>query len=196
MSTTKETKKVYTIPGIVYYAQVHRPSNPKKANIESKYTLDLVVTDKEVSTHLKALGVLPSKKKLTDENGLTNEVLKEFPEHPGMPVYTVSQRATINGDPSKPPFVRDIDGIAVPSTEAIGNGSKVLVSAHTYPDSIRKGVHYLGLRGVTVLDLVPYESNVEEVTLGGGDVTSTYKSPLVNSDSPFDTEEIDIPYGE
>lgn len=178
---TKDKKLRLEITGHAMFARVHSPTKARTVNGQeypSVYTTDLVVTNEKISKKLLELGVRKSMK--TNEDGSTTA--KEYKEYKGGPVFRISQRAEIApGEEANPPFVRDSKGNPVSKTTLLGNGTKVKVTANLY-DNPYKNCKQLGLVGLEILELVPYESTVETVDLTDGDTKGTFKSDILSLD--------------
>ena len=128
-----ETSKFFTLSGTSFYAKVHKPEYNEFSQA-SEYSLQLVV-DKETLKFLKEKQV-----QIHEQN-------KNIPhEH-----VTLKSRF-------KPP-VLDSQNNPISPEILIGNVSKINVKASTFPGKIvgSKRLNSLGLQGVQVTELVPYE---------------------------------------
>lgn len=153
MSIEKYNDKIILVTGIAYYPMVYKPEPTY-----SKYQLDLVVDD-ETAAKLEGLGIKPTMKKITSEDGRSvHYELKSYSEkgHPGM-IFTFRKNGLDAHNNEKPgPEVVDADG-ETPFTEAIGNGSTVRCSVELYVWEYKKKTGQgARLNGVQVLNHIPF----------------------------------------
>lgn len=151
------------VKGIAYWASIQSPN----MRFTPQYQIDLAISDKSAET-LKDLGA-----KIKD---------KDYGK-----VVAFKRKVTKKDEtPAEKPYLIDKDGN--PLNSLIGNGSEVIVEFGRYEwsNTFGSGIGF-DLRGVQVLELVPY--NEEDDTIIGEDDPSP-KKPKTNND--FDDDLPDV----
>lgn len=137
--------ETHVLRGETSYAKILGDPMPNYAKDGREWKMDLVIKDKDTLKEVKGLGIGDRVK--NKENYLD-----------GAPFLTFKQ-AEMRKDgvtPNQPITVVDAAGNPWPDSKLIGNGSTVDVKfvVMDYGPGKKKGVY---IRGVRVLDLVPYE---------------------------------------
>lgn len=133
------------VSGTAYWASVQAPNT----HFDPKWTIELVV-DKAEAAKLK--DVMSA---VTDNPKAQFQTIKKDEERGGWVVRIEQKCERADGTKNDPPRVVDSDG--EPLDALVGNGSFVKVLYRAYKSTFKNKEYVkLGLKGVKVIELVPY----------------------------------------
>lgn len=164
-----------TIQGEAQWASVTKPNT----KFEPVWTIDVIVDKEQANKLMEQCRSLVE----TKNDKLPSVKLDE--EAGGYRVKIKQRCKSMNGEDMTPPKIIDNDG--QPFTGNIGNGSKVKVLFSIARTAYRNQYYIsLYLRAVRVVELVPYEADLEEEEFFKTEEAPSKKGNI--DDTPFDDD--------